>query len=152
VKKYTFLFTSLFLLDRITKWWALKVLASGDLFLSCHVSLSLSFNRGISWGMFSFTSPWLFWLLTISIALIIIIFVGYTVDEHVKGRTVTAEVVVCAGALSNLCDRFLYGGVVDFIDLHVGTWAWPSFNVADSCITIGIILILGRMVYDARKN
>lgn len=152
MKKYALLFTSLFALDRITKWWALKTLIHGNVELSPYLSFSLSFNRGISWGMFSFSSPLLFWFLTLCIAFILIVFIGYTVHESTIGHNVMPEVLVCAGAVSNLCDRFLYGGVVDFIDFHVGTWSWPSFNIADSCITIGIILIMGRMIYHARKN
>lgn len=152
MKKYFLLFTSLLFLDRITKWWTLRTLIHGDIHINSYLSLSLSFNRGISWGLFSFSSPLLFWLLTLCIAFIIMVFIGYTVHEHVSGRNVVGEAMVCAGAVSNLFDRFLYGGVVDFIELHMGTWFWPSFNIADSCITVGIILIVGRMFYHARKN
>ena len=152
IKKYFFLFLSLFIFDRIAKWWVLRELVHGNIHLNPYLSLSLSFNRGISWGLFSFSSSLLFWLLTLFIAFIIMVFIGYTVHEHVSGRSVVGEVMVCAGAVSNLFDRFLYGGVVDFIEIHIGTWFWPSFNIADSCITVGIILIVGRMLYHARKN
>ena len=152
MKKYFLLFTSLFLFDRIAKWWVVSVLVHKTISIGSYLSLSLSLNRGISWGMFSFSSPLLFWLLTLFIAFIVVVFIGYTVHEHISGRNVIGEVMVCAGAVSNLFDRFLYGGVVDFIELHVGTWFWPSFNIADSCISIGIVLMLGGMLHHARKN
>jgi signal peptidase II len=49
---------------------------------------------------------------------------------------------VLGGALGNLIDRILYGYVIDFLDVYYGEWHWPTFNVADSSITLGVILLL----------
>jgi signal peptidase II len=49
---------------------------------------------------------------------------------------------VIGGALGNLYDRVVYGEVVDFVDVYVGTWHWPAFNVADSAITVGIAVLI----------
>lgn len=54
------------------------------------------------------------------------------------------EILVFAGAISNLVDRVLYGAVLDFIELYVGRWSWPVFNVADSLIVCGVIGMLFR--------
>ncbi len=50
--------------------------------------------------------------------------------------------LVAGGALGNVIDRILYGAVVDFLDFHIGDWHWPAFNVADSAITVGVVLLI----------
>ena len=50
--------------------------------------------------------------------------------------------LVLGGALGNLIDRLIHGYVIDFIDVYYGTWHWPAFNVADSAITIGAVLLV----------
>ncbi len=56
--------------------------------------------------------------------------------------TALALSLVAGGAVGNLIDRVLTGRVVDFIDVYVGDWHWPAFNVADSAITVGVVLLL----------
>jgi signal peptidase II len=53
-----------------------------------------------------------------------------------------AAAAIIGGALGNLYDRFAYRSVVDFLDFYVGSWHWPAFNVADSCITVGVGILL----------
>jgi len=50
--------------------------------------------------------------------------------------------LIISGALGNAIDRLIYGYVIDFIDLHVGSFHWPAFNIADTAISIGIVLFL----------
>jgi len=50
--------------------------------------------------------------------------------------------LIIAGALGNIIDRLIYGYVIDFVDLHIGTVHWPAFNIADTAISIGIVLFL----------
>ena len=60
--------------------------------------------------------------------------------------------LILGGALGNLIDRLRYGQVVDFLDFHAGSWHWPAFNVADSAITIGaLLLILEGFVHHERR-
>jgi signal peptidase II len=53
-----------------------------------------------------------------------------------------AAAAVIGGALGNLYDRLVYGEVIDFLDVYVGNWHWPAFNVADSAITVGVVILL----------
>ena len=53
-----------------------------------------------------------------------------------------AAAAVIGGALGNLYDRLVYGEVVDFLDVYVGKWHWPAFNVADMAITLGIAVLV----------
>ena len=50
--------------------------------------------------------------------------------------------MIIGGAIGNVIDRFIYGHVIDFVDIYVQQWHWPAFNVADSAITLGVILFL----------
>jgi signal peptidase II len=59
----------------------------------------------------------------------------------------TALTAIMAGAVGNLIDRFLHGAVVDFLDVYVGSYHWPSFNVADSAICLGVTLLLCRQIF-----
>lgn len=67
------------------------------------------------------------------------------------GWTRLGIALVLGGALGNLIDRVRFGEVVDFIDLHWGTYHWPSFNVADSAITVGVALIVLETIFRKRK-
>lgn len=63
----------------------------------------------------------------------------------------SALALVFAGATGNLIDRIFRGAVVDFVDIGVGNWRWPAFNVADACITIGGMLLFIMLIKDTRN-
>jgi signal peptidase II len=50
--------------------------------------------------------------------------------------------LILGGAIGNLVDRLAYGYVIDFLDIYYGNWHWPAFNIADSAITVGVVLML----------
>ena len=60
--------------------------------------------------------------------------------------------LILGGALGNLLDRIRLGVVVDFLDFYVGGWHWPAFNVADSAITIGAVLMIWEMILNRGKK
>jgi len=127
------------LIDRITKWWAVNVLADKQIHILPGVSFSLSWNRGVAGSLLSSNSPWGFWLLTFFIICTIFIFLMYAFVQFHNHQGITYETLVLTGAMSNVIDRFWYGAVVDFIDCFIGAWHWPTFNVADALIVIGIM-------------
>jgi signal peptidase II len=55
--------------------------------------------------------------------------------------TTVALALICGGALGNVHDRIAYGSVIDFIEVHIFSYHWPDFNVADSCVVIGASLL-----------
>jgi signal peptidase II len=65
---------------------------------------------------------------------------------------IAALALVAGGAMGNLIDRVRYGEVVDFIQWYVGTWYWPSFNVADSAISVGVCLLAIDMLFRKEKQ
>ena len=62
-----------------------------------------------------------------------------------KKIVINGLTLICGGAIGNLIDRVLYKEVIDFLDFFIGRYHWPAFNVADSCITIGV----GMMILDS---
>lgn len=95
-------------------------------------------NKGAAFGSFTNLGNNIF--IIISIIAIIFILV-YLSKVHQKLEFVSLSLVL-GGAIGNLLDRIQFGKVIDFIDIFIGKWHWPSFNVADSALTVGIILFL----------
>ncbi len=81
---------------------------------------------------------------------------GLIIYYLIKSHPRNALLAVCltlifGGALGNLIDRLRFGAVVDFLDVHLGAAHWPAFNVADSAITVGAVLLVWEMI-TAKKN
>lgn len=85
-----------------------------------------------------------YWILTAAIIATIASFAGYTLWRVQQNLPIASEMLVLGGALSNVIDRFWYGAVLDFIELYVGAWHWPIFNIADTMVVLGVCGILAR--------
>ena len=134
--------TIVLMVDRIAKGWALTLGKQRDQWFP-GLSFQLQFNRGITWGMFhASSSPYVFYLITLLVSALILFLGWYIGHRYRQGKSVLAEVLVLTGAFSNLLDRFLYHGVIDFIILSYGTWSWPTFNIADAMIVLGILWMI----------
>jgi signal peptidase II len=126
--------------DRCTKYGALSL--SHDVVITPFLSFSLAFNRGISWGYLDQAGHAVFVALSISISVIIALLIAVAYSEWRKGKNFIAESMIIAGASSNVVDRLLYGAVIDFIVVHYGGWEFPVFNIADTAIVAGVIMLL----------
>lgn len=138
---YILLFACVAIIDRITKYLALTYCdhtSNTDSLLSWCLSL----NRGISWGMFHSDNEWQFLAISIVITGITLMLASYAIIRYMNHQLILGEVLVLAGSFSNLLDRFMYGGVVDFILLSYNGWSFPVFNCADVCIVVGVGLML----------
>jgi signal peptidase II len=101
-------------------------------------------NRGAIFGFFSTNQSFLVYaLLTMAslAALGLVVYYFYKTPSSERFLKISLSLIM-AGALGNLTDRLARGSVVDFLDFYVKEWHWPFFNVADSCITVGAILLL----------
>lgn len=102
-------------------------------------------NRGAAFGMFSDAGEWTPYILaTINIIALGVITLLYRTTPTADKVTRGAFVIIAAGAIGNLIDRIRYGEVTDFLLFYIGAYQWPAFNVADSCITIGVALLVWR--------
>jgi signal peptidase II len=127
---------SIILLDQITKYLVISYLTPFDsirIFSFLHI-VNIR-NLGAAFGMFKGLGSSFF----IGISLLAIIFVMWLLVTSKYSYFGLA--LIFGGAIGNLTDRILYGKVVDFIDFSVGRFHWPAFNVADSALTIGIMII-----------
>ncbi len=100
-------------------------------------------NTGVAFGIFSsISSPAKSALLSVFTAIAAIVVVVYSVRSPVRNRLLQAAYgLILGGALGNLYDRLAYGYVVDFLEFYVRSYHWPSFNVADSAISTGVVLL-----------
>ena len=136
-----------FLVDRLTKIWVAKHIALGGAIPVIPRVLRISHwtNDGAAFSMFAESaSPhlvrWMlvgFSLLAATAVLVALLRMGDRIS-----LTTVALALVLAGALGNVHDRILYGSVVDFIEVHIFSYHFPDFNVADSSIVIGACLLL----------
>lgn len=137
-----FLALCVFLLDQASKWLVLASLAPYEpIAVAPFFNLVLVWNRGVSFGMFAEAGSYGPWLLTALAAGIGALLVVWLLRER-RPVTRLALWLVLAGAVGNVVDRVRFGAVVDFLDFHVLGYHWPAFNVADSAIVIGALLVL----------
>ncbi|QJA06067.1 signal peptidase II [Thermosulfurimonas marina] len=98
-------------------------------------------NQGIAFGLFREASLGLFWTLAGLAVAGLILWLGRT--EKDRGKRVALG-LIAGGALGNGIDRLWHGAVFDFVDLHLGPYHWPAFNLADAAIVLGLLLYLLR--------
>lgn len=141
MKRYGLLGLIVMLVDRLTKLEAL--LCCMERFkVNSLLAFEVGYNRGITWGFFYSQSSLVFTFVTVLIMAITTGVIWYAYDQYKLNQPIIGETLVIAGSLSNIFDRFWYGGVVDFIELSYGNWIWPSFNVADVAIVGGVLIML----------
>ncbi len=146
-------------LDRATKAWAEAGLAPGDSITVIPGFFSIVHwqNRGAAFGLFSESNSQLTGALLLLISLATLVFVAGLLWQlaRVPGptakRALWALALLLGGALGNVYDRIAKGSVTDFLDFSVAGHHWPTFNVADSAITIGAVLLAWELL-SARRG
>lgn len=137
-------------LDQWTKYMASNQL---ELYvpnkITSFFNLTLMHNEGVAFSFLADQSGWQRYFIAV-VASVIVIWLLYWLFNNSKNMKLqnTALVLVIGGALGNIWDRIYLGYVVDFIELHYAGYYWPAFNVADSAICVGAVLL----IVDAFKN
>ena len=135
--------TILFLIDRFSKFFILKLVEQGeklDLYITSYLNLYLIWNKGVAFGLLSFNENIIYNIITALI--LIIIFTILIMVVKSKGFVKYSLVAVLAGALGNVFDRIYYSAVPDFIDFHINEFHWFIFNIADIFITLGVFCLI----------
>ena len=139
--------------DQLTKWAVLSHFAYGERHaLTDFLNLVLVTNKGAAFSMFADAAGWQTPLL-VAFALAAAGLVSYLILRSPGKRLLCLGLgLILGGALGNLVDRLRFGHVVDFIDFHALGWHWPAFNVADSGITIGaVLLVLDGLLHHEKR-
>ena len=130
----------IFFFDRLTKLYLINLQASGtdiDFYIFPFLNFYLIWNTGIGFGLASMETNVYYHILTTIIVFVNLGLIYFFLKS--KGIYVYLLATIIGGSLGNLFDRIYYYAVPDFIDLHLGSYHWFVFNVADIFITVGII-------------
>jgi len=143
----------LFVADQISKYWILNGLnlpELGTVALLPFLNFTMVWNEGISMSLP--VGDWLGrWGLVVLTVLISLWLLNWLRTSE-KRFEAFALALILGGAIGNIIDRIIYGAVVDFVHLHAGGYNFYVFNVADSAITVGAILLLFDGLRDSRKG
>jgi signal peptidase II len=133
--------------DFASKAWVLSAFHLHEsVAVTSFFSLVLVMNPGASFSFLADAGGWQKWFFIV-LALAISAWLVVLIRRHAAERLMpTALALVLGGALGNVIDRIRFGAVVDFLDFHVAGWHWPAFNVADSAITVGVILFIWQQL------
>ncbi len=174
MKKIAIIIT-IFIFDRITKMYFINLLESGvdvDFYIFSFLNFIFIQNTGLGFGLFQLEpNSSTYHFITIITAIInCIIFL--MVFEKINSSNIPKKILnflsvpdnwrkdsytyifalILGGALGNLFDRAIYYAVPDFIDLHIGNFHWPVFNISDIFITLGIIILILSELFKKKKN
>ncbi|EIJ43914.1 lipoprotein signal peptidase [Beggiatoa alba B18LD] len=132
------------IIDQLTKLWANSALVYHEPYpILPFLNFTLVYNTGAAFSFLAEAGGWQRYFLTglaIVISLVMIIWLSRLSSQQ-KWLAATLALIL-GGAIGNLIDRVLYGYVIDFIDVYYQTWHFPAFNIADSAITVGAIMLL----------
>ncbi len=138
--------------DQLSKLWILENFALYDSRVIIPGFFNLTFlrNSGAAFGMLSNMPP--LWRQIFFISIAVIALVSLIIMQRKLGREsiwyTLSFSFIAGGAVGNVIDRVLYGSVVDFLDVYVGNYHWPAFNVADSGITVGVAIFFLLQIFE----
>lgn len=131
------------LLDQGSKIWIESIFFRGErLPVTGFFNLVLVYNRGAAFSFLSDAAGWQRYALVAIALLAVMLIIGLLLQQTARGLYRVALTLILGGALGNLCDRVTVGEVVDFFDFHLAGWHFPAFNLADSAISVGAVLLL----------
>ena len=140
--------------DQFTKWLAqASLIPYQPVPVIPMFNLTLAYNTGAAFSMLSDASGWQRWFF-VSLAIVVVIVLFSWVwrmraDERLHAISIT---LILGGAIVNLIDRLLHGYVVDFLDVYYGSYHWPIFNIADSAITVGVVVLIIDMFINQKNE
>ena len=152
---YLLISLSIFVIDQASKAWAVEVLRFGEdrNVISGLLAFEYAENPGIAFGQLQQGGElgrWLLAALALAAAAAVLIYLFRT--TRADGRTLGACALLLAGIVGNLADRVRLGYVVDFILVHLGSYHWPTFNVADASICAGALLLAYDIFLEAKAG
>jgi signal peptidase II len=141
------------LADQLTKQSVLLTMAPGERIgvIAGLFDLTLLFNRGAAFSLLASASGWQRWFF-IGVGIAAAVFITWLLLRHAGQKLfATALTLILGGAVGNVIDRALRGEVVDFLLFYQGAWYFPAFNLADSAITCGAVLLIVDEILRVRR-
>ena len=153
VKRWYALAVLVVILDQLSKWVVLDSIQFGQtIYVAPFWNWVLTWNPGAAFSFLADQPGWQRWFFTV-LALGVSGWIALELRKHPELKLLSlALALVMGGALGNVIDRVRFGAVVDFIQWHVAGYYWPAFNVADSAITVGAILLVVEQLTAAGKK
>ena len=143
----------IYFLDRLSKIYVIQLDKNNlgsDIFNSTYLNIVLIWNKGIAFGLLSFSESYLYNIISLIIAIIIIVLIIMSLKN--QGFKRYSLLMIVGGALGNLHDRIFFNAVPDFIDFHIGNFHWFIFNVSDIFITLGVISMIVLELFDNKNE
>lgn len=139
--------------DQLSKIWIVEVvmMPPRTIPVASFFNLVLAWNRGISFGLFNRTGAETAWVLPVVVAAVIVLLVVWLLRTP-KAMIGSSVGLVLGGAIGNLIDRLRIGAVIDFLDFHLLGYHWPAFNLADSAITVGALMLVADSVFGGAEQ
>ena len=152
-KRWLLLSAIVVALDQITKYLIVALLPFGDrLNVTPFFDLVFVFNTGAAFSFLADHSGWQRWFF-IALAVAISGWLIRLMQQNAKDTILCAACsLILGGAIGNVIDRIIQGAVIDFLYLYLGQYGWPAFNIADSAITLGAMLMVWAEWRKSRKD
>jgi signal peptidase II len=142
--KYLSITSLVIVLDQVSKWWMVSWLSLYEtVAIMPYFNLTMAHNYGAAFSFLAQAGGWQRWFfigLALIISVVLLVWLA-KLKPTAKLEAISLSLIL-GGAMGNVMDRIMYGYVVDFLDVYVGTSHWPAFNIADSAICIGAVLLI----------
>lgn len=169
-KFFYFLFIGFVLfLDQLTKWMVTEMIIRGkngklaldfitwmqhapeklsyiEFPITSFFNIVMVWNYGVSFGMFNTQDDQGALILSILAMILVLILLIWMMDTKNRTQGLCLALII-GGAIGNVFDRMRFGAVIDFLDIHVYGYHWPAFNIADSCIVIGVFFLILHITF-----
>ncbi len=140
-------------LDQLTKYWVSETILYGQKIpvIDGFLYLTYHHNPGAAWGILD--GRFAFFVVVTILALAMFIYLAKDIDYRRKKFYSLGVTLLIAGTIGNFIDRILYRYVIDFIDVYIFSYDFPIFNVADMCLTVGVVLLgIDLLIFDAKRG
>lgn len=139
--------------DQLSKSWIISQLMLGEVRVyTSYFNLVLVGNPGAAFSFLADAGGWQRWFFVL-LSFIVSIVISVILIRKPQAKLINWGLsLLLGGAIGNLIDRLRFGVVIDFLDLHLGDWHWPAFNLADSAITVGVALLIIDEIIRARNK
>ncbi len=142
------------ILDQVSKLWMDSSLSFNQpVNILPFFDLRLLYNEGAAWSFLADAGGWQRWFLSglsLIVSGVLVVWLAQLGRKQVW--LAIALALILGGALGNLIDRVIYGHVIDFIDIYYQQWHWPAFNIADSAISVGAVMLVVDAILEGKKE